>query len=154
MTRGTSSPLSDEVTWWADVTESHKFVTKTSLKRPNRVKMRHYSLRRVGILVPRGDRGISEVRCDITSRTVKCCLPRSAVIQSVRRERAESDVGDPPTTPESTSTSDALARHSVRGFLWTTLAWGSNRLVILGLTNYFGQANGRKLNQREELAYL
>ena len=27
-------------------------------------------------------------------------------------------------------------------------------LVILGLTNYFGQANGRKLNHDEELAYL
>ena len=27
-----------------------------------------------------------------------------------------------------------LGRSSARGFLWTTLAWGSNRLVILGLT--------------------
>ncbi len=30
--------------------------------------------------------------------------------------------------------STALARSSVGGFLWTTLAWGSNRIVILGLT--------------------
>lgn len=30
--------------------------------------------------------------------------------------------------------STGVGRSSVRGFLWTTLAWGGNRLVILGLT--------------------
>ena len=33
-----------------------------------------------------------------------------------------------------TDATGALARRSVGGFLWTTVAWGSNRIVILGLT--------------------
>lgn len=41
---------------------------------------------------------------------------------------------DPLTKRNVSSTSGDLARQSVHGFLWTTLAWGSNRLVILGLT--------------------
>lgn len=41
---------------------------------------------------------------------------------------------DPPVGKIQDGTSQSLARSSVRGFLWTTLAWGSNRLVILGLT--------------------
>jgi len=39
---------------------------------------------------------------------------------------------DPPV--EGVVAAEGLGRRSARGFLWTTLAWGSNRIVVLGLT--------------------
>ncbi|MEB2528887.1 lipopolysaccharide biosynthesis protein [Kocuria rosea] len=41
---------------------------------------------------------------------------------------------DPPVSAVAEETSRSLAQSSVRGFLWSTLAWGSNRIIILGLT--------------------
>lgn len=47
-----------------------------------------------------------------------------AVVQAEAAEHADAGVSE----------ASAVGRSSVRGFLWTTLAWGTNRIVILGLT--------------------
>ncbi len=39
-----------------------------------------------------------------------------------------------PVPPPAPTSSTALARSTLGGFVWTAAAWGSNRLVVLGLT--------------------
>ena len=69
-------------------------------------------------------------QCNTSS--VQCRFGRRCTIHAIDSGDLEPDA-DPYGRPEPEST-QALARRSIGGFLWTTLAWGSNRIVILGLT--------------------
>lgn len=85
---------------------------------------------------------VSDPASDPVSAGVRTATVDPAVLVGAATDPAEA-IADPaeaaggpvetaagPTGNESKD----LARSSVKGFLWSTLAWGSNRLVILGLT--------------------
>jgi lipopolysaccharide exporter len=55
------------------------------------------------------------------------------IIQPARHPDLE-PTAEPPAEVALQAESASIGRSSVRGFLWTTLAWGCNRLAILALT--------------------
>jgi lipopolysaccharide exporter len=69
----------------------------------------------------------------VVHRSVTCRSLGGATIHAVDSGDIAPDADPAAQTPPAES-STALARRSIGGFLWTTLAWGSNRIVILGLT--------------------
>lgn len=68
-------------------------------------------------------------------------ISEETTIQPARHPDLEPATDPTPETdpPSETGVEPVSARSSARGFLWTTLAWGCNRIVILGLTLFLAR---------------